>query len=190
MCADNPQSLGPYQQVPPADSRLQMDSNNQSHPSGRLRQISLSDQSHIPSSPQNQGPAPDFTSLPNPPEQIYHEPPHQPIFSPAGGAASLPPQLPSPQISSPMYPQPPPPAAASHSDFTTSDNPPLRPVFGVSLDDLLKRDGSAIPLVVYQCLQAVELFGLDVEGIYRLSGSAPHVSKLRAIFDHGSCFML
>ena len=64
-------------------------------------------------------------------------------------------------------------------------HPPSRPVFGVSLDDLLRRDGSAIPLVVYQCLQAVDLFGLEVEGIYRLSGSAAHVAKLRAIFDNG-----
>ena len=55
----------------------------------------------------------------------------------------------------------------------------------MSLDDLLRRDGSAIPLVVYQCLQAVDLFGLDVEGIYRLSGSAVHVAQLRAIFDNG-----
>lgn len=55
----------------------------------------------------------------------------------------------------------------------------------MSLEELLHRDGSAIPLLVYQCLQAVELFGLDVEGIYRLSGSAMHISKLRAIFDNG-----
>lgn len=78
---------------------------------------------------------------------------------------------------------------SQNSDLTHPDLPPLRPVFGVSLDDLLKRDGSAIPLVVYQCLQAVDLFGLDVEGIYRLSGSAMHVSKLRAIFDNGWLFL-
>lgn len=53
----------------------------------------------------------------------------------------------------------------------------------------MKRDGSAIPLVVYQCIQAVDLYGLDVEGIYRLSGSAAHVSKLKAQFDHGSLFL-
>lgn len=64
--------------------------------------------------------------------------------------------------------------------------PPLKPVFGVSLEEMLHRDGSAIPLIVYQCLQAVDLFGLRVEGIYRASGSAVHVSKLRAIFNHDS----
>lgn len=62
--------------------------------------------------------------------------------------------------------------------------PPLRPVFGVSLDDLYRRDGTAVPLVVYQCLQAVELFGLDTEGIYRLSGSANHINQMKAIFDN------
>lgn len=98
-----------------------------------------------------------------------------------------PPQLPTPQPSMPFYPQsatsmP----STSHNESSTADlPPPSRPVFGLSLDDLLRRDGSAIPLVVYQCLQAVDLFGLDVEGIYRLSGSATHVAKLRAIFNNG-----
>ena len=66
-----------------------------------------------------------------------------------------------------------------------TDLPPLRPVFGVSLDELFKRDGLAVPMVVSQCLQAVDLFGLETEGIYRLSGTASHVAKLRSIFDNG-----
>lgn len=168
--------------MPPSDPRFQTDPNGQSFPAGG-RQSPLSDHPHIPSSPQSHGPASDLTILPNPLDQSHHEPTSHQSLSTAGGE-SLPPHLPSPQLSSPMYTQPPGPSAAS-SDLTNPDIPPLRPVFGVSLDNLLKRDGSAIPLVVYQCLQAVELFGLDVEGIYRLSGSAPHVSKLRAIFDNG-----
>lgn len=64
--------------------------------------------------------------------------------------------------------------------------PPLKPVFGLSLDDLYRRDGTAIPMVVYQCIQAVELFGLNVEGIYRLSGNATHVSRMKALFDNDS----
>lgn len=43
-------------------------------------------------------------------------------------------------------------------------------------------------MVVYQCIQAVDLFGLNVEGIYRLSGSVPHVNKLKTQFDTGSCY--
>ncbi|CAK7203623.1 Rho GTPase-activating protein [Sporothrix eucalyptigena] len=63
---------------------------------------------------------------------------------------------------------------------------PSRPVFGVSLDTLYERDSLAVPMVVYQCIQAVDLFGLTVEGIYRLSGSLPHVNKLKSMFDTDS----
>jgi len=38
-------------------------------------------------------------------------------------------------------------------------------------------------MIVYQCIQAVDLYGLEVEGIYRLSGTASHVNKIRAMFD-------
>ncbi|PQE15181.1 hypothetical protein CJF32_00007815 [Rutstroemia sp. NJR-2017a WRK4] len=62
---------------------------------------------------------------------------------------------------------------------------PLKPVFGLSLDDLFERDGSAVPMIVYQCIQAVDLFGLEVEGIYRLSGTASHITKIKAMFDNG-----
>lgn len=60
-----------------------------------------------------------------------------------------------------------------------------RPVFGLSLQRLYERDGLAVPMVVYQCIQAVDLFGLTVEGIYRLSGSMPHINKLKGMFDTG-----
>ena len=63
--------------------------------------------------------------------------------------------------------------------------PPLKPVFGMSLDELFKRDGSAVPMLVYQSIQAVDLYGLEVEGIYRLSGTRSHIDKLRSMFDNG-----
>jgi hypothetical protein len=66
----------------------------------------------------------------------------------------------------------------------------LKPVFGVSLEDLYRRDGTAIPMIVYQCIQAVELFGLNVEGIYRLSGNATHIARMKALFDNGAPFAL
>ena len=96
-------------------------------------------------------------------------------------------QLPSAQTSTPLYSQPPTPISmgALQNNNSSTSLPALRPVFGLSLEDLLKRDGSAIPLVVYQCIQAVDLYGLEVEGIYRLSSSSAHVSKLRSIFDNG-----
>ncbi|KAK5163333.1 Rho GTPase-activating protein [Saxophila tyrrhenica] len=64
--------------------------------------------------------------------------------------------------------------------------PPLRPVFGVSLDELFARDQSAVPMVVIQCILAVDTFGLDVEGIYRLSGTASHIATLKSQFDHNA----
>jgi hypothetical protein len=72
------------------------------------------------------------------------------------------------------------------ADMQRPNLPPLNPVFGVSLDDLFKRDNSAVPMIVYQCVQAVDLFGLDVEGIYRTSGSAPHIMEMKAMFDNGA----
>jgi hypothetical protein len=65
----------------------------------------------------------------------------------------------------------------------------VRPVFGVSLEDLYARDGTAVPMIVYQCFQAVELFVLDVEGIYRLSGNANHINHKKALFDNGKDFI-
>lgn len=44
-------------------------------------------------------------------------------------------------------------------------------------------------MVVYQCIQAVDLFGLEVEGIYRLSGTASHITKLKAMFDNGKLLL-
>ncbi|MGI4796886.1 MAG: RhoGAP domain-containing protein [Janthinobacterium lividum] len=43
-------------------------------------------------------------------------------------------------------------------------------------------------MVVYQCIQAVDLFGLEMEGIYRLSGNAAHIIQLKTLFDHGMGF--
>src|SRR5205809_432099 len=55
----------------------------------------------------------------------------------------------------------------------------LRPVFGVPLEELLLRDGNAVPMVVIQCMQAVDLYGLDYEGIYRQAGQNTHVQKIK-----------
>ncbi|RKF57958.1 RHO GTPase-activating protein RGD1 [Erysiphe neolycopersici] len=61
---------------------------------------------------------------------------------------------------------------------------PIKPVFGINLEELYERDGSAVPMVVRQCIQAVDLFGLEVEGIYRLSGTASQVNKIKSLFDN------
>ncbi|KAL3466787.1 hypothetical protein BJX64DRAFT_249912 [Aspergillus heterothallicus] len=105
-------------------------------------------------------------------------------FQPPYPTSSGPP--PEPQFGSQPTPAQkgpyPPPGNAGYP----SSLPPLKPVFGVSLDELYARDGTAVPMIVYQCFQAVELFGLEVEGIYRLSGSANHINQMKALFDNDS----
>ncbi|KAL2866020.1 putative Rho GTPase activator (Rgd1) [Aspergillus lucknowensis] len=126
-----------------------------------------------------------FESTQSPPypqnPEVYSPPPFQPPY-PTSSAG--PPE-------SHLANQPP-PAVAQKGPYPPLGNgyspnlPPLKPVFGVSLDELYARDGTAVPMIVYQCFQAVELFGLDVEGIYRLSGSANHISQMKALFDNDS----
>ena len=104
----------------------------------------------------------------------------QPVLPPVQTSA---PQLPMPQYGmTPQQQATPPPADATPFN---GDLPPLSPVFGVGLDELYKRDRSAVPIVVYQCILAVDLYGLEVEGIYRLSGTASHVARIKSMFDHG-----
>ncbi|KAK7209619.1 hypothetical protein V2G26_016797 [Clonostachys chloroleuca] len=75
--------------------------------------------------------------------------------------------------------------SASPGPIQTTSAPP-KPVFGVHLSRLYERDGLAVPLVVHQCIQAADLYGLGVEGIYRQSGSLVHVQKLKHMFDTDS----
>jgi hypothetical protein len=56
-------------------------------------------------------------------------------------------------------------------------------MFHLSLAALYERDNNPVPLVVNQCIQAVELFGLNVEGIYRQSGSMNHINSMKVLFD-------
>lgn len=100
--------------------------------------------------------------------------PAQPAQPPQG--SQFPAQSPARELPPPHY---------SAQGPTAPSQEPSRPVFGVALGRLYERDGLAVPMVVYQCIQAVDLFGLNVEGIYRLSGSVPHVNKLKSMFDTG-----
>lgn len=76
-------------------------------------------------------------------------------------------------------------AQQSSGVMHSSANPPTKPVFGITLDNLFARDGSPVPLVVYQCIQAVDLYGLEVEGIYRIPGTSSHIQHMKALFDSG-----
>ncbi|KAL7894502.1 hypothetical protein HDV63DRAFT_408249 [Trichoderma sp. SZMC 28014] len=91
-----------------------------------------------------------------------------------------------PQLGLPYQPPGPsaPPAYSGPPALNTSAG--SKPVFGVHLGRLYERDGLAVPMVVYQCIQAVDLFGLGVEGIYRQSGSMNHINRLKSMFDSES----
>ncbi|KAM0513831.1 hypothetical protein ACHAPE_007432 [Trichoderma viride] len=91
-----------------------------------------------------------------------------------------------PQLGLPYQPPGPsaPPAYSGPPALNTAAG--SKPVFGVHLGRLYERDGLAVPMVVYQCIQAVDLFGLGVEGIYRQSGSMNHINRLKSMFDSES----
>jgi hypothetical protein len=57
--------------------------------------------------------------------------------------------------------------------------------FGVELSEQAVVTGTEVPKVVAKCTEAIEAFGLDQVGIYRLSGTTSKVQKLKAALDAG-----
>lgn len=55
--------------------------------------------------------------------------------------------------------------------------------FGVPLEVIISRENATLPLIVAQCIIAIDQFGLNTEGIYRKSGSASNLAKLKRLFD-------
>lgn len=60
----------------------------------------------------------------------------------------------------------------------------LNSTFGVSLELLYARDGTVVPFLLRQCFDAIENFGLNLEGIYHLAGIT-HVNRLKNAFETG-----
>ncbi|KAI8897122.1 Rho GTPase activation protein [Globomyces pollinis-pini] len=58
-------------------------------------------------------------------------------------------------------------------------------IFGVEFELLAKGQPNMIPNIIVKCVEAVELRGLEVEGIYRKSGPASQISQLIASFNAG-----
>ncbi|KAI5294009.1 hypothetical protein KEM52_004861 [Ascosphaera acerosa] len=89
---------------------------------------------------------------------------------------------------------PPLPSTASvHSQHYANNLPPPVPAFvppttprramKLSLEQLFERDEIAVPWIVYKCIQAVDAYGLDSEGIYRQPGNYRIVESLREQFE-------
>ncbi|XP_004636692.1 rho GTPase-activating protein 15 isoform X1 [Octodon degus] len=56
-------------------------------------------------------------------------------------------------------------------------------IFGSHLHTVCERENSTVPWFVRQCIEAVEKRGLDVDGIYRVSGNLSTIQKLRFIVN-------
>ncbi|XP_065438955.1 rho GTPase-activating protein 12 isoform X11 [Chrysemys picta bellii] len=57
-------------------------------------------------------------------------------------------------------------------------------VFGSSLTSLCQRENSSVPKFVKLCIEHVEEHGLDVDGLYRVSGNLAVIQKLRFAVNH------
>uniref|UniRef100_A0A8D2ATW1 Rho GTPase activating protein 27 n=1 Tax=Sciurus vulgaris TaxID=55149 RepID=A0A8D2ATW1_SCIVU len=57
-------------------------------------------------------------------------------------------------------------------------------VFGCALAVLCERERSSVPRFVQQCIRTVEARGLDIDGLYRISGNLATIQKLRYKVDH------
>ena len=80
-----------------------------------------------------------------------------------------------------LSPTPPPPPPSSLT-FPPSPLPPHSQVFGIPLSEQKITTGG-IPIIVHKCLQFVEMFGLNEEGIYSVSGNIDKIRKLILAFN-------
>lgn len=61
---------------------------------------------------------------------------------------------------------------------------PVQPTFGISIELLIVFAGiDNVPLVVKKCIDTLEAYGLDIEGIYRALGNVNAVTHLRESID-------
>ncbi|XP_063308686.1 rho GTPase-activating protein 12 isoform X9 [Pelobates fuscus] len=58
------------------------------------------------------------------------------------------------------------------------------PVFGSSLASLCQRENTTVPNFVKLCIDHVEEHGLDIDGLYRVSGNLAVIQKLRFAVTH------
>ncbi|XP_057586812.1 rho GTPase-activating protein 12 isoform X2 [Hippopotamus amphibius kiboko] len=57
-------------------------------------------------------------------------------------------------------------------------------VFGANLANLCQRENGTVPKFVKLCIDHVEQYGLDIDGIYRVSGNLAVIQKLRFAVNH------
>ncbi|KAG6841450.1 hypothetical protein C0991_010875 [Blastosporella zonata] len=87
-----------------------------------------------------------------------------------------------------------PPLPRHEGDKTTHHSPngvkpgvqqiPTRPTFGVDLAEQMARDKVELPPILIKCCEAIEKYGMQTQGIYRISGMTSKVAKLRQQLDN------
>jgi hypothetical protein len=60
-----------------------------------------------------------------------------------------------------------------------------RPTFAVDLAEQMARDNVEVPVIMEKCCQAIEKYGMNTQGIYRISGTTSKVANLRQRLDKG-----
>ncbi|KAI5849047.1 hypothetical protein BZA05DRAFT_339456 [Tricharina praecox] len=60
-----------------------------------------------------------------------------------------------------------------------------QPVFGVSLEELCRRDNVKVPIIIEGLLTEIEMRGLAEVGLYRVPGSLASINALKAALDSG-----
>ena len=63
-----------------------------------------------------------------------------------------------------------------------------RSTFGVDLGEQMARDDVDVPQIVVKCCEAIEKYGIEATGIYRISGTVVKVNKLKEKLDKGLKF--
>ncbi|KAF9786398.1 RhoGAP-domain-containing protein [Thelephora terrestris] len=58
-----------------------------------------------------------------------------------------------------------------------------RPTFGVDLGEQMSRDDVDVPPILVKCCEAIERYGIEAMGIYRISGTLVKVNKLKEKLD-------
>jgi hypothetical protein len=78
------------------------------------------------------------------------------------------------------------PSTSGQQSIKAPSYKPVTPkghTFGVPIDEVISRENATLPLIIAQCIIAVDQFGLQTEGIYRVSGSVTTLGKLKHLFD-------
>ncbi|ORX52434.1 RhoGAP-domain-containing protein [Hesseltinella vesiculosa] len=73
-------------------------------------------------------------------------------------------------------------SAISNSDLLSPTNDGEK-LFGINLTARIAYEDRSMPLLVEQCLEAVEARGMDYEGIYRKSGGAAQMRTIQLSFE-------